>query len=53
MDALVNEESDFIVNPGGDEEPVKCMKNGGYVFILADSHQDPSSTVLNVLDSCW
>jgi len=38
------------VNPGRDGKPVKCLKDGCYVFIFTHSHQDPSSTVLNVLE---
>jgi len=47
---LVCEEIDFILNPGGDGKPVECLKDGCYMFIFTHSHQDPSSTVLYVLE---
>ena len=49
MDALVSEERDLIINPGGDGKPMKGMKNRGDVFVFTNSHQDPCSTVLNIL----
>ncbi len=50
IDALTCEESDFVLNPGGDREPVKSMADRRDVFMFSHSHQDPTSTVLDVLE---
>ena len=49
MDALVGEEADLEFNPGGDREPVEGMEYGCDVIKFSHSHQDPGSTVLDVL----
>ncbi len=41
MDTLVDEEGHLVLNPG--------FKDGSDMTIFAHPHQDPSSTVLNVL----
>ena len=51
VDALVGEEADLEFNPGGDGEPVKGVEYGCDVVVFPHSHQDPGSTVLDVLQS--
>ncbi len=50
MDALMGDEGDFVVNSGGDREPVKCAEYQYVVFLFLHSHQDPSSAVLDILE---
>ena len=50
MGALVGEEADFVLDPGGDGQPVQGVEYGCDVFIFPHSHQDPSSAVLDVLE---
>lgn len=50
MDAFVGEEADLVLNPGSDGKPVKGVKDGCDVIMFPHSHQDPSSTVLNILE---
>ena len=47
----MSEEGDLEFNPGGDGEPVKCVKDGRDMFKFSHSHQDPRSAVLNILQS--
>ena len=49
MNALMGEEGDLILNSGGYGEPVECLKGGSDVVIFTHPHQDPCSTVLDVL----
>ncbi len=49
MDTLVGEEGKLILNPLWDREPMERFKDGSDMIIFAHPHQDPSSTVLNVL----
>lgn len=51
MDTLIGQEADLIVNPGPNREPMEVMKDGCDVFKFTHPHQDPGSTVLNVLQS--
>ena len=50
VDALVGEEADFVLDPGGDGKPVKSVEYGCDVIVFPHSHQDPSGTVLNMLE---
>ena len=49
IEAFVGEQQNFIVDPEWDSEPVQWVEDGGYVLVFSDSHQDPGSAVLNVL----
>ena len=49
MEALVGQQGDFIFNPEWDRKPVEGFEDGCDVVVLSHSHQDPRSTVLNVL----
>ncbi len=49
MDTLVGEEGNLILNPKWDREPMERFKDGRGIIIFVHPHQDPSSTVLNVL----
>lgn len=46
MDALMCEEWNPVLNPGGDGKPVE---DGGDVLMFPHCHQDPSGRVLDVL----
>ncbi len=49
MDTLVGEEGNLILNPVWDREPMERFKDWSDMIIFAHPHQDPNSTVLNVL----
>jgi len=44
MDALMCEEGNLVLNPGGDGEQVELVENGGNVLMFPHSHQHPSCT---------
>ncbi len=46
---LVGEEGDLVFYPEWDGVPVECFEDGSNMFIFAHPHQDPSSSVLDVL----
>ncbi len=50
IDAMMGEESNFVLNPVGDRKLGKSMVDQHDVFMFWNSHKDPSSTVLDVLE---
>lgn len=49
MEALVGQKGNFEFNPVLDRKPMERFEDGCDVVVLLHAHQDPSSTVLNVL----
>ena len=49
IEAFVGEQQNFTVDPEWDREPLQRVEDGGSVLIFSDSHQDPGSAVLNIL----
>ena len=45
----MGQKGNFEFNPVLDRKPVKRFKDGSDVVVLPHPHQDPSSTVLDVL----
>lgn len=50
MDTLVGKETEFVFNTEVNREPVKCPQDWCDVFMFLHPHQDPFSTVLDLLE---
>lgn len=46
MEAEVDEDCHFLGNAGGYVEPLESLNNSGDVFMFADFHKHPGSSVL-------
>lgn len=49
MQAVEGEQRHFVDDLGRGGKPVKRLGNRGDMFMFTHSHQDPGSTVLNIL----
>ena len=53
MEALLGRKGDLVFDPVLDRKPVDGFEDGCDVVVLPHSHQDPDSTILDVLQQLY